>query len=73
MSRVKEDYLDECVEMCDTTIIELKDVFPNPTKEQIDLWDKEYSDYQNGGVFSEDYYYGLCVKYIRNEMNKEKN
>ena len=70
MSRVKEDYLDGSVEICDTTFISLKEVFPNPTKEQIDLWDEEYGDYQNGGVFDEYYYYEQSVEYIRSEMNR---
>ena len=54
-------------EFCDMTTIELKDVFINPTKEQIEVWNEEYGKSEIDGVLDFNYK-DLIIDYIRNEI-----
>ena len=62
MTKIKEG-----VNCCDISVVELTDVFPNPSKDQIELWNSEYGEQELDELMGE-HHLPLMIKVIEGMM-----
>ena len=62
MTKIKDS-----VNCCDISCVELTDVFPNPTKDQIELWNSEYGEQELDELMGR-HHRILMIKVIRGMM-----
>ena len=62
MTKIKDS-----VNCCDISVVELTDVFPNPTKDQIELWNSEYGEQEEDELMGR-HHKPLMIKVIEGMM-----
>jgi hypothetical protein len=57
---------------CDTSTVQLEDIFPNPTEQQIELWNNLYDDGKLEGVLGT-YYFDIIRVSVKESMLENLN
>ena len=63
-----KDIIESEVKCYSYTFISLQQIFPNPTKEQIELWNEKFVDEEYEGMITQ-VYHSKCIEYIRGMIN----